>query len=161
MARRSTKVAAGRADSVADTEMGPAYWISMGATAISVRAAAGILDLHSRAAGALVSTMHPFTLGLSVVLWSFGTWWIPLLVLFRIWRYLVRRCSREHEPRLWNVVSPRGMYTVATYGLGQVRGLDFMSAVSSLGGLGGSRRLGGGARSHARRRSPGPAPPVA
>ena len=117
---------------VTPAEMGPAYWIAMGATAISVRAAAGILALHGRAAGPLVDSMHPFTLGLSVVLWSFGTWWVPLLVLLGIWRYLVRGYPRTYEPRLWNVVFPLGMYTVASFSLGQLPGLGFMASVATV-----------------------------
>lgn len=117
---------------VTPAEMGPAYWIAMGATAISVRAAAGILTLHGPHAGDLIAQIHPFVVGLSVVLWSFGTWWIPLLVLFGIWRYLVRGYSRAYEPRLWSVVFPLGMYTVASATLGQVDGLGFMVSVARL-----------------------------
>ncbi|MGH9170568.1 MAG: tellurite resistance/C4-dicarboxylate transporter family protein [Acidimicrobiales bacterium] len=115
---------------VTPAEMGPAYWIAMGATAISVRAAAGILVLHGPQATLLVAVMRPFVIGLSVVLWAFGTWWIPLLVLLGIWRYVVRHYPRSYEPRLWNVVFPLGMYTVASFTLGQVAGLGFMASVA-------------------------------
>ena len=115
---------------VTPAEMGPAYWIAMGATAISVRAAAGILALHDPHSTVLVAVMRPFVVGLSVVLWAFGTWWIPLLVLLGIWRYVLRRYPRTYEPRLWNVVFPLGMYTVASFSLGQVAGLGFMASVA-------------------------------
>jgi tellurite resistance protein TehA-like permease len=115
---------------VTPAEMGPAYWIAMGATAISVRAAAGILVLHGPQAAHLVSELRPFLVGLSMVLWAFGTWWIPLLVLFGIWRYVVRRYPRAYEPRLWNVVFPLGMYTVASWTLGHAAGFTFMSSVA-------------------------------
>jgi tellurite resistance protein TehA-like permease len=115
---------------VTPAEMGPAYWIAMGATAISVRAAAGILALHGPHAAVLVAALRPFVLGLSVVLWAFGTWWIPLLVLLGIWRYVLRRYPRAYEPRLWNVVFPLGMYTVASWTLGQAGGLAFMASVA-------------------------------
>jgi tellurite resistance protein TehA-like permease len=115
---------------VTPAEMGPAYWIVMGATAISIRAAAGILALHGTQASALVTDLRPFLIGLSVVLWAFGTWWIPLVVLFGIWRYVVRGYSRAYEPRLWNVVFPLGMYTVASYALGQDGGLSFMVSIA-------------------------------
>jgi tellurite resistance protein TehA-like permease len=111
--------------------MVPAYWIAMGATAISVRAAAGILVLHVPADTALISALRPFLLGVSVVLWAFGTWWIPLLVLFGIWRYLIRGYPRAYEPRLWNVVFPLGMYTVASWSLGHAApGLSFMTSIA-------------------------------
>lgn len=111
-------------------EMGPAYWIAMGATAISVRAAAGILAIHDHTAASLLAAMHPVLVGLSVILWSFGTWWIPLLVLFGLWRYVLRRYPMTYEPRLWSVVFPLGMYTVACYTLGQLPGLGFMASIA-------------------------------
>jgi len=113
-------------------EMGPAYWIAMGATAISVRAAAGILAIKDRSAAALLHEMHPVLVGLSVVLWAFGTWWIPLLVLFGLWRYGPRRYSRAYEPRLWSVVFPLGMYTVASATLGATPGLGFMASIARI-----------------------------
>ena len=117
---------------VTPAEMGPAYWIAMGATAISVRAAAGILALHDPRSAVLVAVMRPFVVGLSVVLWAFGTWWVPLLVLLGIWRYVLRRYPRTYEPRLWNVVFPLGMYTVASFSLGHLPGLGFMASVARI-----------------------------
>ncbi|MGH9056406.1 MAG: tellurite resistance/C4-dicarboxylate transporter family protein [Acidimicrobiales bacterium] len=115
---------------VTPAEMGPAYWIAMGATAISVRAAAGILVLHGPHAEALVRQLRPFMVGLSVVLWAFGTWWIPLLVAFGLWRYVAKGYSRAFEPRLWSVVFPLGMYTVASWTLGRAAGFDFMVSIA-------------------------------
>jgi tellurite resistance protein TehA-like permease len=115
---------------VTPAEMGPAYWIAMGATAISVRAAAGILALHSPQSASLVEQLRPFDTGLSLVLWAFGTWWIPLLVLFGIWRYLIRGYPRTYEPRLWSVVFPLGMYTVACWSLGHTTAFTFMTSIA-------------------------------
>jgi tellurite resistance protein TehA-like permease len=112
-------------------EMVPAYWIAMGATAISVRAAAGILTTRIPATTPLINELRPFLLGMSVVLWAFGTWWIPLLVLFGVWRYLIRGYPRTYEPRLWDVVFPLGMYTVACWSLGHAAaGLTFMTSIA-------------------------------
>jgi tellurite resistance protein TehA-like permease len=115
---------------VTPAEMGPAYWIAMGATAISVRAAAGILALHNPQSAELVNQLRPFDTGLSLVLWAFGTWWIPLLVLFGIWRYLIRGYPRTYEPRLWSVVFPLGMYTVACWTLGHTTAFTFMTSIA-------------------------------
>ena len=118
---------------VTPAEMGPAYWIAMGATAISVRAAAGILTMHDPAGTALQHGLRPFVLGLSVVLWSFGTWWIPLLVLFGVWRHGLRRYPLAYEPRLWSVVFPLGMYAVASFSLGRAdAGLGFMASIARI-----------------------------
>jgi tellurite resistance protein TehA-like permease len=117
---------------VTEAEMGPAYWIAMGATAISTRAAAGLLALHTPGARALVASLRSFVLGFSFVLWAFGTWWIPLLVLFGLWRYLARGYSKAYEPRLWSVVFPLGMYTVASYSLGKAAHYGFLLAVAKV-----------------------------
>jgi tellurite resistance protein TehA-like permease len=113
-------------------EMGPPYWILMGATAISVRAAAGILTLDGSAQGHLVAQMKPFVLGVAVVLWSFGSWFIPMLVLFGLWRYFVRRFPWSYEPKLWSVVFPLGMYAVASVTLGRAVDFEFMRQLAAV-----------------------------
>jgi len=112
-------------------EMGPAYWILMGATAISVRAAAGILTLATTTPTHLLSAVHPFVAGAAVVLWSFGSWFIPALVIFGLWRYFVRRFPWSYEPKLWSVVFPLGMYAVASVTLGRAIGFEFMGMLAS------------------------------
>jgi tellurite resistance protein TehA-like permease len=113
-------------------ELGPAYWILMGATAISVRAAAGILALGPVGPTSLLASMRSFIVGLSVVLWSFGSWFIPMLVLFGVWRYVVRRYPWTYEPKLWSVVFPLGMYAVASVTLGREARFDFMPMLASV-----------------------------
>jgi tellurite resistance protein TehA-like permease len=113
-------------------EMGPAYWILMGATAISVRAAAGILMLSSSAQAPLLAETHAFVAGAAVVLWSFGSWFIPALVLFGLWRYFVRRFPWSYEPKLWSVVFPLGMYAVASVTLGRAIDFEFMRGLAAV-----------------------------
>ena len=113
-------------------EMGPAYWILMGATAISVRAAAGILDLATTTPTHLLIAVHPFVAGAAVVLWSFGSWFIPALVIFGLWRHFVRRYPSRYEPQLWSVVFPLGMYAVASVTLGRALDFEFMRLLASV-----------------------------
>lgn len=113
-------------------EMGPAYWILMGATAISVRAAAGILALEAAASTPLLAEVHAFVAGAAVVLWSFGSWFIPALVLFGLWRYFVRRFPWSYEPKLWSVVFPLGMYAVASVTLGRAIDFEFMRLLAAV-----------------------------
>lgn len=114
-------------------ELGPAYWILMGATAISVRAAAGILTLPAHDRLGLVAEMHGFVAGLAVVLWAFGSWFIPALVLFGVWRHVIRRHSWWYEPGLWSVVFPLGMYTVASVTLGRAIHVSFLQDLATVG----------------------------
>ena len=68
--------------------------------------------------------------GFSFVLWAFGTWWIPLLVVLGLWRHVRRHWPLTYEPTLWSVVFPLGMYSVATLSFGKVAHLSFMEPIS-------------------------------
>jgi tellurite resistance protein TehA-like permease len=104
--------------------LSPPYWILLGGTAILVLAGSDILAIPGNppAVGAIAG----FVKGTCFVLWSFGTWWIPLLVLFGFWRYVLRRWPRRYEPTLWTVVFPIGMYSVASVSFGKAADLSFM-----------------------------------
>ena len=60
------------------------------------------------------------------VFWSFGTWWIPLLIVLGFGRHVLRKWPLRYEPALWAVVFPIGMYSVATLTFGKAVGLGFM-----------------------------------
>ena len=108
--------------------LGPPYWILMGATAITVRAGAGLLALPAGLAVRVAT--GPFVAGFSFVLWSFGTWWIPLLIILGLWRHLAQHWPLAYETALWSVVFPLGMYSVATQAYGTVTRLAFMATIA-------------------------------
>jgi tellurite resistance protein TehA-like permease len=108
--------------------LSPPYWILMGATAITVLAGAGILGLPVRFAA--VSAIGGFVKGVCFVFWSFGTWWIPLLLMLGFWRHVLRKWPLRCEPALWAVVFPVGMYGVSTLTFGKAAGLAFMEPLS-------------------------------
>jgi tellurite resistance protein TehA-like permease len=108
----------------------PAYWVFMGATAISVLAGAQVLRLPG---GPLVTAVRPVVAGLSVALWAFGTWLIPLLIGLGAWRHLVRRVPLRYEPPLWSMVFPLGMYSVASRALGTVLRVPWLVTVGAGG----------------------------
>ncbi len=108
--------------------LGPPYWILMGATAITVRAGAGLLALP---VGLPIRVATgPFVSGFSFVLWSFGTWWIPLLIILGLWRHLAQHWPLKYETALWSVVFPLGMYSVATLAYGKATKLAFMTTIA-------------------------------
>jgi tellurite resistance protein TehA-like permease len=108
--------------------LGPAYWILMGATAITVLAGAKILGLPGTLP--VVRATSGFVEGFSFALWAFGTWWIPLLIIFGLWRQVRRHWPLGYEPALWSIVFPLGMYSVATLSFGQAARLSFMEPLA-------------------------------
>jgi tellurite resistance protein TehA-like permease len=104
--------------------LSPPYWILLGATGIMVLAGSDILAIPSSPPP--IGAIAGFVKGASFVFWSFGTWWIPLLILFGLWRYVLRRWPLTYEPALWTVVFPIGMYSVATLSFGKAIDLSFM-----------------------------------
>jgi len=108
----------------------PAYWVAMGATAISVLAGAKLLGLT---ASPLLAAVHPVLAGLSVILWAFGTWLIPLLAGLGVWRHLVRRVPLRYEPGLWSLAFPLGMYCVASAALGRALRVRWLMSVGHAG----------------------------
>jgi tellurite resistance protein TehA-like permease len=103
------------------------YWISMGATAITVLAGADLLKLP-RDLPALAASRSTIE-GLTLFLWAFGTWWFPFLALLTVWRY--RALARPiYEQTLWTVVFPLGMYAVATEAYGRAAALPLLTRIA-------------------------------
>lgn len=108
---------------VRPAELTPPYWVFMGATAISVLAGAQLLALPPDPLGTAV---RGTVSGLSVTLWAFGTFLIPLLVVAGVWRHLVHRVPLAYEPGLWSIVFPVGMYGVGSRELGTTLGVSWL-----------------------------------
>jgi len=96
-------------------DLTPLLWVVMGAAAISANA--GSTLVQNGLGPDFLHTMRPFVDGASFTLWAWGTWWIPLLVMFGVWKHGVRRVPLSYTPMLWSIVFPLGMYAVATYHL--------------------------------------------
>jgi tellurite resistance protein TehA-like permease len=108
-------------------DLTPPYWINMGAMAITT--VAGVRLLDSVRPGPLLATLHPFIEGLTVMMWAWGTWWIPLLIIIGIWKYIVFREPIRYIPALWSIVFPLGMYATALQLLTHIPGLEFLTAI--------------------------------
>ncbi len=99
----------------------PTYWVYMGATAITVYAGWSILSLLTNLP--IMKATHDFISGFTFMLWAFGVWWIPILVIFGIWRHAVKRYPVRYESELWSMVFPLGMFSVASIHIGGLLGL--------------------------------------
>lgn len=104
--------------------LSPTYWVYMGATAITVLAAAKIVSLP--AGPPVLAATRPVVSGLAFLLWAFGTWWIPLLLVFVIWRHLRHGAPLRYDASLWSMVFPLGMYAAASVNYGRATGVVFM-----------------------------------
>lgn len=102
------------------------YWVAMGATAITVLTAARVLGLHH----VRLPIPSPVESGLTFVLWAFGSWWVPLLLVLGVWRYLLRRVRLTYQVTLWSIVFPLGMYATASEAFGTVAGIGALVAIA-------------------------------
>jgi tellurite resistance protein TehA-like permease len=97
-------------------DLTPPYWISMGATAITVHAGARLLDLPAEPA---LDSARPVVTGLSIVLWAFGTWLWPPLLAWTFRRLVLHGGSPPaYRPATWSAIFPLGMYAVCSMELG-------------------------------------------
>jgi tellurite resistance protein TehA-like permease len=111
-------------------EMLPPYWIILGATAISALAGANLLAAAPSAP--LFTTLQPTLQGVTLLLLAWSSWWIPLLIIYGLWRHLVCRVPMTYHPAYWSLVFPLGMYAVATYRVSVVMHIAPLQGISSL-----------------------------
>ncbi len=108
----------------------PPLWVVMGAAAISVNA--GAILLADGGTTPFLQSLQPFLAGVTLALWAWGTWWIPLLLLLGVWKHGFHRFSIDYTPMLWSIVFPLGMYSVATLRLSQAMEVPALASYSRL-----------------------------
>lgn len=112
---------------LAPDDLTPPYWINMGAMAISAFAGS-LLALNSPDAPFLTS-LAPFIKGVTVLYWATASWWIPMLLVLTIWRYVFKRFPMTYDPSYWAMVFPLGMYAVGTQLMIKALHLSFISVI--------------------------------
>lgn len=111
-------------------DLTPPYWINMGAVAISTLTGTWLLDIAGLSP--TVAELVPFIKGFTLFFWAVGTWWIPMLLVLGVWRYLIRGFPFSYDPLYWGGVFPLGMYSVCTYRLTQVLDVPFLTPLARL-----------------------------
>ncbi len=113
---------------VSPDDITPLLWVVMGAAAIATNA--GSTLILSETGMPFLASMRPFIDGVTLIAWAWATWWIPLLVLFGIWKHGVCRVPLAYTPMLWSLVFPLGMYALASLRLSLAADFPPLRAVS-------------------------------
>jgi tellurite resistance protein TehA-like permease len=97
---------------VSPDDLTPVLWVVMGAAAISTNAGSTLLLANSKVPS--LAALRPFIEGVTLILFTSAAFWIPLLILFGIWKHAVRRVPLSYSHTLWGIVFPLGMFAVAS-----------------------------------------------
>jgi tellurite resistance protein TehA-like permease len=103
--------------------------VVMGAAAISTNAGSTLILTESGMP--FLDSMRPFIDGVTLIMWAWATWWIPLLLLFGIWKHGVCREPLTYTPMFWSLVFPLGMYALASLRLSLAADFSPLRAISS------------------------------
>lgn len=124
------------------------YWICMGAAAITTLAGATIVSKLPITTN--WKDLVAFTKGITLMTWSIGTWWIPILLIMDVWKFIqlnitgkvpawiklfpwlrigFGRSLNVYEIPSWGRVFPLGMYTVCTIALIKITDFTFITPI--------------------------------
>ncbi|MGH3626563.1 MAG: tellurite resistance/C4-dicarboxylate transporter family protein [Sciscionella sp.] len=110
-------------------DLNPPYWVSMGAVAITILAAARILAM---ADAPVVSATRGLVAGVAVVLWAFASWLYPVLCAMGWWRHVRHAVPLSYDATVWSIVFPLGMYAVASRYLGAADQLPIVGTIGAI-----------------------------
>ena len=111
-------------------DVSPLLWVIMGAAAISANAGTSLLTQDPLLP--FLIAQRPFIDGVTMMVWAWGTWWIPLLFMFGFWKHVINRLPLVYEPAMWSFVFPLGMYTVASARLGLAAEFPLLQWISEI-----------------------------
>jgi len=115
---------------VGPDDITPLLWVVMGAAAISTNAGSVLIATDSGMP--FLNAMRPFIDGVTLSMWAWATWWIPLLLFLGVWKHGVRRVPLAYTPMLWSLVFPLGMYALASLRLSLAADFPPLSAISGV-----------------------------
>lgn len=113
---------------VEPADLKPAYWVCMGASAISTLA--GVELCRRVDVWRFPFEPLPSLQGFTMFFWVVASAWIPLLILLGVWRHVVRRVPIAYDPQYWSMVFPLAMYAICTGGVADIFGLEPLRLVS-------------------------------
>ena len=105
----------------------PWYWVDMGAMAMAT--VVGDL-LVQRIHGSSFADLMPFIKGFTIMFWATATWWIPMLLIFSVWRHCVPPVPLVYSPSYWSIVFPLAMYAVATDRIAELSEIAFLHVIA-------------------------------
>jgi tellurite resistance protein TehA-like permease len=111
-------------------EVVPSYWINMGAAAIT--ALSGIVLSKGIQGHPLFGDILPFVKATAILFWAIGSFWIPVIVIMDVWRYVVKKSPLKYEAAFWSLVFPLGMYTVCSWRMQEILPLPFFHSVAKV-----------------------------
>lgn len=113
---------------VAPSEVMPLFWVVMGAAAIASNAGCALLMCAPPVP--FLIAQRPFVQAMTLILWAWATWWIPLLVIVGIWKHGVNRVPITYHPMYWSLVFPLGMYSAVSHRLSLVADLAPLGTIA-------------------------------
>jgi tellurite resistance protein TehA-like permease len=88
---------------MAPEDLTPPYWINMGAVAISALVGATLIEHNALSRD--VAEIVLFVKGFTLFYWAIATWWIPMLLVLGVWRYLICGVPLAYDPLYWGAFS--------------------------------------------------------
>lgn len=117
---------------IPDDEVSP-YWVFMGIIALALLGGVGLYPGPSRDPVVVMAVID--TVG--IVLWSFATWMLPLMIAMTAWHARRDRHRYDFRAALWSMVFPVGVSGAASEAFGRVHHWDWMIAYGQVLGWAG------------------------